>query len=66
MSRYVIFKQGRMPGKGYNEEIYVRTLFADSPGTTNEVEYAIPFPSASAAYSWGGRNGLDDWRVGVR
>jgi hypothetical protein len=59
---YVIFRTGRLPGRGYNED-----LFIDGNGaTTNARTRAAEFATSRSAYTWAHQRHLDEWRVGRR
>ena len=59
---YVIFRTGRLPGRGYNEE-----LFIDGNGqTTTERAKAAEFATPKSGYAWAHSKHLDEWRVGRR
>ena len=59
---YVIFRTGRLPSRGYNEE-----LFIDGNGSmTTARAKAAPFDTARSAYTWAYARHLDEWKVGQR
>ncbi len=64
---YVLFKQGRLPGRGATDELYVRGVEAvGKPNITEFPRLAMAFMTADDAYKFGTKFALDDWQVGVR
>jgi hypothetical protein len=74
--RYVIFKNGRMEGRSFSEELYIsadQAKKSELSGLLNLMEItenedeAMHFPTARAAYDWAGKHKeLDWWKVGAR
>lgn len=65
--RYVILKMGRLPHRGYSEELYVKGVKAvRNPTVTTASREAMGFMAAKDAYGFATKYGLDDWKVGRR
>ena len=67
---YVLFREDKqIHGQGYFPEVYysdIQNPRSTFPTSTENLDNAKFFPTARAAYDFGGQEHLDDWRVGKR